>query len=93
MLSDAFKRPLEAFPVTMRHGNETLMSKDGKHPDGHPLRPLYWLANYLAQRGDPLRAGMIVTTGSYCGIVDAPLDVPLTVVYGDLGSLSVTLTK
>ena len=63
------------------------MAMDGKHPDGHPLRPLYWLANYLAQRGDPLRAGMIVTTGSYCGVVDVPLDVPLTVVYGDLGSL------
>jgi 2-keto-4-pentenoate hydratase len=93
VISDAFERPLEAFPVAMRHGNETLMAWDGKHPDGHPLRPLYWLANYLAQRGDPLRAGMIVTTGSYCGVVDAPLDVPLTVVYGDHGELSVTLTS
>ena len=36
---------------------------------------------------------MIVTTGSYCGVIDAPLDVPLTVVYGDHGELSVTLTR
>ena len=93
VVADAFKRPLEAFPVTMRQGTETLMAMDGKHPDGHPLRPLHWLANYLAQRGDPLRAGMIVTTGSYCGVIDAPLGVPLTVVYGDLGSLSVTLSR
>ena len=28
---------------------------------------------------------MTVTTGSYCGIVDVPLDEPLTVTYGDLG--------
>jgi 2-keto-4-pentenoate hydratase len=68
-------------------------TRDGKHPDGHPLRPLYWLANYLAKRGDPLRAGMIVTTGSYCGAIDVPLDTPLTIVYGDLGSLAATFSR
>ena len=93
VVSDAFERPsVEAFPVAMRSATIRCVACDGKHGDRHPLRPLYWLANYLAQRGDPLRAGMIVTTGSYCGVVEVPLDVPLTVVYGDLGSLSVTLT-
>jgi hypothetical protein len=52
------------------------------------LRPLYWLANYLAMGGTPLRAGMIVTTGSYCGAVNVPIDTPLTFAYGDLGTLS-----
>jgi len=93
IVNDALSRPLEAFPITVRRNDETLMAKEGKHPDGHPLRPLYWLANYLARRGDHLRAGMIVTTGSYCGVIDAPLDVPLTIMYGDLGSLAVTLTR
>jgi 2-keto-4-pentenoate hydratase len=54
---------------------------------------LYWLANYLAKDGTPLRAGMIVTTGSYCGALDVPIDTPLTFKYGDLGSLSVTLNR
>lgn len=93
VVADAFTQSVEAFPVTVRLGTDTLMQKDGKHPDLHPLRPLYWLANYLAQRGDPLRAGMIVTTGSYCGVIEVPLNVPLTIVYGDLGSLAVTLTR
>ncbi|MBV9521655.1 MAG: fumarylacetoacetate hydrolase family protein [Alphaproteobacteria bacterium] len=31
---------------------------------GHPLTALAWLANTLAERGRPLRAGMIVSTGS-----------------------------
>ena len=31
---------------------------------GHPLEALAWLANILAERGRPLRAGMIVSTGS-----------------------------
>jgi 2-keto-4-pentenoate hydratase len=93
VVADALSRPLEAFPLSVRRNNEPWLAKDGKHPDGHPLRPLYWLANYLAARGDHLRAGMIVTTGSYCGVIDAPLDVPLTFAYGDLGSLAVTLTR
>ena len=31
---------------------------------GHPLEPLVWLANMLAGRGDGLKAGMVVITGS-----------------------------
>ena len=31
---------------------------------GHPLEPLAWLANNLAARGQELKAGMIVITGS-----------------------------
>jgi 2-keto-4-pentenoate hydratase len=93
VVSDAWNRKLEAFPITVRAGDEVLVTRDGKHPDGHPLRPLAWLANYLADRGDPLRAGMIVTTGSYCGMLDVPLGQPLTIVYGDLGSVSVTMNR
>lgn len=31
---------------------------------GHPLEPLAWLANALADQGQELRAGMVVITGS-----------------------------
>ncbi len=31
---------------------------------GHPLEPLVWLANTLAARGEGLKAGMVVITGS-----------------------------
>ena len=31
---------------------------------GHPLEPLAWLANNLAARGEELKAGMVVITGS-----------------------------
>lgn len=65
----------------------------GTHPDGHPLLPLYWLANYQAGRGIGLKAGQIVTTGSYAGAIDVPLDVPLRVKFGALGAIEVTFKK
>jgi 2-keto-4-pentenoate hydratase len=94
VLSAPFTRHLEDFPLTVKASGTTLLERAGKHPDGHPLRPLYWLANYLAEKRDaPLRAGQIVTTGSYCGVLDVPYDTPLTFVYGDLGTLDVTFAR
>ena len=57
----------------------------GRHPDGHPLIPLNWLAQQV-----PLRAGQIVTTGSFAGVIQAPLDQPLRVIFGDAGEIAVT---
>lgn len=88
-LRDPWRQPLGEFPITATAGGRMLLAKTGKHPDRHPLRPLHWLANYLAQRRTPLREGMIVTTGSYCGLVEVPAAEPLTFTYGDLGGLSV----
>jgi 2-keto-4-pentenoate hydratase len=64
---------------------------DGRHPDGHPIKPLLWLVNFLAARGEPVRAGQIVTTGSYAGVIDVPLGQPLTVRFDELGSIAVEL--
>jgi len=36
----------------------------GRDVLGHPLEALAWLANHLAARGLPVKAGDIVTTGS-----------------------------
>jgi len=85
---DPWRSPLGEFPVTVTSGGKLLVTKDGRHPDRHPLRPLTWLANYLAQHGSPLREGMIVTTGSYCGIVEVPVGEMLTFTYGNLGGLT-----
>ena len=88
-IPDALDRPLDAFPIAIDAGGEALHAAEGKHPDGHPLKPLVWLANYLAESGEGLSAGQIVTTGSYCGVVDVPLEAPLDVRFGELGTLSV----
>jgi 2-keto-4-pentenoate hydratase len=82
---------LDAFGIVVETADGTLLTRDGKHPDGHPLPPLVALANYLAAHGDGLAAGQIVTTGSYCGVIDVPMDTRLAIKFGDFATMSVTL--
>jgi 2-keto-4-pentenoate hydratase len=91
-IDDGPNRALDRVAITIDTPTGRLMTLDGRHPDGHPLMPLSWLANFLPTQGDHLRAGQIVTTGSYAGAFDVPLDVPLVFVFGDLGTLAVELT-
>jgi len=83
--------PLAGFPVTVRASGRTLSTHDGRHGDGHPLRPLVWLANFLRERGERLRSGQVITTGSYAGALEVPLATPLTITFGALGRMQVTL--
>jgi 2-keto-4-pentenoate hydratase len=85
------KAALEAFPVTIVAAGGSATTHAGRHGDGHPLRPLCWLANFLTARGTGLVAGEAVTTGSYAGAIAVPLGVPLRVVFGDLGAIAVEL--
>jgi 2-keto-4-pentenoate hydratase len=91
VLSDALAKPLEGFTVTITGVGGFRLEHRGHHPDDHPLRPLVWLANFLRERGERLRAGQIVTTGSYAGALEVPLATPLTVTFGTLGVMHVTL--
>ncbi|HJV86268.1 MAG TPA: fumarylacetoacetate hydrolase family protein [Noviherbaspirillum sp.] len=77
--------------VTLESGHETLL--DGRHPDGDPRAPLYWLAEFLRSRGSGLQAGQAVITGSYAGSFDLPVGEEVTLRYGDLGDLAVRFLK
>lgn len=92
-LSGGLERKLEGFSIAIDGPQGGLHRREGRHPDGHPLRPLVWLANFLASRASVggLRAGQIVTTGSYAGALEVPLATPLSVRFGDLGEIAVTL--
>ena len=85
----ALQQRLDELAIVIEGGGTRLHAVQGRHGDGHPLKPLVWLANFLATRGEGLRAGQIVTTGSYCGVIDVPLNKALTVNFGTLGKLSV----
>lgn len=62
----------------------------GHNPAGNPLRLLPWLVRHVARRGLRLAAGTVVTTGSYVGLVQVPVQgtvVQGAVVQGDIAGL------
>jgi 2-keto-4-pentenoate hydratase len=89
--------PLSEFALRIERTDgaapQLLKAQQGKHPDGNPLLPLYWIANFQAARGTGLRAGQIVTTGSYAGMIDVPLLAPLRIQFGELGEIAVEFRR
>lgn len=88
-VSRALDRELDAFPVRIHASGSAILAREGRHPDGHPLLPFYWLVNHLSARGIGLARGEIVTTGSYCGAVDVPLDTDVSVHWDDFARVEV----
>jgi 2-keto-4-pentenoate hydratase len=76
--------------ISITSESEKPQQHDGRHPNTHPRAPLYWLAEFLRQRGQGIAAGQAVITGSYAGVLDVPLGEQLVIRYGNLGSLTVS---
>ena len=82
--------PLPELALEVRvEGNPAYQGRGG-HPQGDPLIPLVWLANHLSQYGRGLRAGELVTTGSWCGVQWVAPEQTATAHFAGLGSAVVT---
>jgi 2-keto-4-pentenoate hydratase len=89
-IPNPFELSLDAFKITIDAPSGAIISYDGRHPNGHPVQPLLWLANFFSGRGeDALKKGMIITTGSYAGVLEMPMDTPLTIAYEGVGKMQV----
>ncbi len=89
VVADAFEKPIEAFRLSIDSPAGKLFDREVHHPNDHPLKPLHWLANFLSGHGETLHAGKIITTGSYAGIIEVPMETPLTFSFGSLGQFDV----
>ncbi|WP_434702746.1 fumarylacetoacetate hydrolase family protein [Pseudomonas sp. Z1-12] len=87
-LSNPASMPSE-LDITLSHAKAEPLNIKGRHPDGDPLLPIVWLANFLSTQGIGLQAGQVIITGSYAGVLDVPVNQPLHVQFGEAGSLSV----
>jgi len=76
-------------PVTLHCQSAGAEHHHGRHPNTRPRAPLYWLAEFLRSRGTGLKAGDVIITGSYAGVLEAPLEEPVRVQFGELGEVSV----
>ncbi|MGZ9897859.1 hypothetical protein [Shewanella gaetbuli] len=64
----------------------------GAHPCTLPQNPVFWLIQYLTDKGVHLKKGQAIITGSYCGVVNVPMNTPVTLLYQGLGEMTVSFT-
>jgi 2-keto-4-pentenoate hydratase len=73
--------------MTLTKGTSVVSSGTGAACLGHPVNAVVWLANVLAARGEPLRAGEIVLSGSLGPLVPAEASACYEASIGGLGSV------
>ncbi|APX94129.1 hypothetical protein BWR19_14945 [Halomonas sp. 1513] len=83
---------LERIEVALTIGGRMAVNTQGGNPAGDPAALLVWLANALPQTGQSLRAGEIVTCGSYTGKIVAEQPVDVEAVFTGIGRATLRLT-
>jgi 2-keto-4-pentenoate hydratase len=84
-------RDLAAIPVSAVLDGETMMRGTGAMVLGHPLNALLWLASALHGRGDKLRRGEMILTGTCTGITKVAPGQVFTGRFGDLPAVELSL--
>jgi 2-keto-4-pentenoate hydratase len=79
--------------MTLTKGTTVVSSGTGAACMGHPVNAVVWLANVLAARGEPLRAGEIVLSGSLGALVPAEPDASYEASISGLGSVRAVFTS
>jgi 2-keto-4-pentenoate hydratase len=92
-IDQPWEKEMGTFPITITGKNGVVSTHKGVHPNEHPFKPFFWLANFLNTRQTGLRAGQVVITGSYDGVIPVPFDEELTFQFGDNGTLTTTLSQ
>jgi 2-keto-4-pentenoate hydratase len=90
-IPDWERRDLAALPVRAVLDGATMASGTGAIVLGHPLNALLWLATALGKRGDRLRTGDIVLTGTCTGITNVAAGQVFAGCFGDFPPVQIRL--
>ncbi len=82
---------LRTIPMQMEIDGEVVSTGSGEECLGHPLNAARWLANTMASRGTPLRAGDVVMTGALGPMVPLAPGNAVVASFGDLGTVTTKL--
>jgi 2-keto-4-pentenoate hydratase len=93
--------PLEAWdaaaladlPVTLQVGNKAPVRGTTANVLGQPLRSLTWLANWLARRGEGLKSGQLIASGSCAGMTQFGADDVVVATFGERTRVRVEFTS
>jgi 2-keto-4-pentenoate hydratase len=88
-VDDELARNASEFSLIVRQNGES-SSHNAKHPNLSPRAPLYWLAEFLRSQGQGIVAGQAVITGSFAGVLEAPMDTDISLDYVGLGKMDVS---
>lgn len=78
-------------PVTVHVNGVPVVSGDGTAVLGNPLHALTFLVNELCRRGQTLRPGQLVTTGTMTGLKPVPKEADVRVDFAGVGAVSIQL--
>jgi 2-keto-4-pentenoate hydratase len=78
--------------VRQSYAGAVQVDQKGGNPSGDPVLPLVWLANHLHGLGEHLRAGQVVTTGTYTGCIFVPPGQRVQAGFADFGEITFDLT-
>jgi 2-keto-4-pentenoate hydratase len=81
-LSDADVQSLASLPVTLKRAGQATVTGSTAKVLGHPLASLVWLANWLAARGEGLKRGQLVASGSCTGMTEFAASDVLLATFG-----------
>lgn len=81
-IRDADLHALANMPVTLARSGQPIVAGSTAKVLGHPLASLTWLANWLAARGEGLKRGQLVASGSCTGMTEFAADAVLTATFG-----------
>jgi len=73
--------------MTLTGGGETLSAGTGAACLGHPVNAVVWLANAVAERGVPLRAGEVILSGSLGPLVAVERGTTYEATFTGLGAV------
>lgn len=76
-------------PVTLQVNGKVVAEGRGGNALGDPLAALTWLANTLSERGQGLRAGEIINTGTCTELFNAEPGDELCAAFGALGEVRI----
>lgn len=83
---------LRASEMALTVDGEVVSSGTGAACLGHPLNAVVWLANVVAERGEPLRAGELVLSGSLGALVPVGPGLTYEARISGLGSVRAVFT-
>lgn len=83
---------LSAANIDVSFNGTPLKSGQGRAAMGHPITSLTWMVNWLQDRGRPLLAGEIISTGTCTGHCFAAVGDTVRADFGPFGAVEVTFT-